>query len=90
MAYEIKGDVVHVRVPYEGKEAEFVVGLMSAKEWAYAMDEFMMVKQGSGATIRIGVMILATLTKCIIKAPFPLENSNTILEKKMPDRKSVV
>ena len=80
MVYKIEGKTATVEIDYEGQKGEVKLKKLKFKEWAYSLDEFLEYTQGKGTKVKIGQMLLSTLPKSIISAPFPHKTNTEIHE----------
>ena len=89
MAYRIENGKAYVpvkidQVSTDGKpqtlEGEIVLRKLKVREWAYSLDEFMMIKAGGGVDIKLGAMLMSTFPKSIEKAPFEIKDNGSVLD----------
>jgi len=82
MTYKVEGGFAEVDIDYKGTPAKIKLRKMKFKEWAYSLDEFMEMKDGR-QTIKLGAMLLATVPKCVVAAPYDITANNGTLEAEL-------
>jgi len=77
MAWKIENGKAIVETTYQGKPAKFVIRKPKLKDFAFLLDECM-VMQGKEVSIKLGKLIIGVLPKCLEEAPFPTNTENIL------------